>query len=29
LPATAELTVAHGFAAQGDTKVYLRLGLAF
>ena len=29
LPATAELTVAHGFAARGDTKVYLRLGLAF
>jgi Tol biopolymer transport system component len=29
LPTTAELAVAHGFAAQGDTKVYLRFALAF
>ena len=29
LPATAEVVVAHGFAEQGDTKVYLRFGLAF
>jgi hypothetical protein len=29
LPATAELTVARGFDEQGDTKVYLRFGLAF
>jgi len=29
LPATAELTVARGFAQQGDTRVYLRFGLAF
>ncbi len=29
LPATAELTIAHGFAERGDTRVYLRLGLAF
>jgi len=29
LPVNAELTVAHGFEAQGDTKVYFRFGLAF
>ena len=29
LPATAELTVARGFDEQGDTRVYLRFGLAF
>jgi Tol biopolymer transport system component len=29
LPVTAELTFARGFAAKGDTRVYLRLGLAF
>jgi Tol biopolymer transport system component len=29
LPATAEVAVAHGFAAQGDTRVYLRFALAF
>jgi Tol biopolymer transport system component len=29
LPATAELVVAHGFDAKGDTRVYLRFGLAF
>ncbi len=29
LPATAELTLARGFAAQGDPRVYLRFGLAF
>jgi Tol biopolymer transport system component len=29
LPLSAELTVAHGFDAQGDTKVYFRFGLAF
>ena len=29
LPATAELTVARGFDARGDTRVYLRFGLAF
>ncbi|HVO13139.1 MAG TPA: BamA/TamA family outer membrane protein [Vicinamibacteria bacterium] len=29
LPATAELTVARGFAPEGDTRVYLRFGLAF
>jgi Tol biopolymer transport system component len=29
LPATAEVTVARGFDAQGDTRVYLRFGLAF
>ncbi len=29
LPVTAELTLAHGFAAEGKTEVYLRLGLAF
>ena len=29
VPFTAELTVAHGFEARGETKVYLRLGLAF
>jgi Tol biopolymer transport system component len=29
LPVTAELTVAHGFDELGETKVYLRMGLAF
>ena len=29
LPATAELTVARGFAARGETKVYFRFGLTF
>jgi outer membrane translocation and assembly module TamA len=29
LPATAEVTVARGFDEQGDTRVYLRFGLAF
>jgi Tol biopolymer transport system component len=29
LPATAELTVARGFDEPGDTRVYLRFGLAF
>jgi len=29
LPMTAELTVAHGFDDQGETKVYFRFGLAF
>jgi outer membrane protein assembly factor BamA len=29
LPATVEVVVARGLAAQGDTKVYLRFGLAF
>jgi Tol biopolymer transport system component len=29
LPTTAELSVAHGFAARGDTRVYLRFALAF
>jgi Tol biopolymer transport system component len=29
LPLTAELTVARGFDAEGDTKVYFRFGLAF
>ncbi len=29
LPLSAELTVAHGFEEQGDTKVYFRFGLAF
>jgi Tol biopolymer transport system component len=29
LPLTAELTVARGFDAQGETKVYFRFGLAF
>ena len=29
LPATAELAVAHGFDVKGDTRVYLRFGLAF
>ena len=29
LPLTAEVTVAHGFDEQGDTKVYFRFGLAF
>ena len=29
LPATAELTLARGLDAPGDTRVYLRLGLAF
>ena len=29
LPATAELTVARGFDEKGDTRVYLRFGLAF
>ena len=29
VPFTAELTVARGFAQRGDTRVYLRLGLAF
>jgi outer membrane protein assembly factor BamA len=29
LPATAEIAVARGFAAQGDTKVYLKFALAF
>jgi outer membrane protein assembly factor BamA len=29
LPFTAELTVAHGFDELGETKVYLRMGLAF
>ncbi len=29
VPTTAELVVAHGFAAGGDTKLYLRLALAF
>jgi outer membrane protein assembly factor BamA len=28
-PFTAELSVARGFGTRGDTKVYLRLGLAF
>jgi Tol biopolymer transport system component len=28
-PFTAELSVARGFGSRGDTKVYLRLGLAF
>ena len=29
LPLTAEVTLAHGFDEQGDTKVYFRFGLAF
>lgn len=29
LPLTAEVAVAHGFDAQGETKVYFRFGLAF
>jgi hypothetical protein len=29
LPLSAELSVAHGFGDQGDTKVYFRFGLAF
>jgi outer membrane protein assembly factor BamA len=29
LPLRAELSVAHGFQQQGDTRVYLRFGLAF
>ena len=29
LPVTAELTLAHGFDELGETKVYLRMGLAF
>jgi WD40 repeat protein len=29
LPLTAEVSVAHGFDVRGETKVYLRLGLAF
>ncbi len=29
LPATAEVAVARGFGAQGDTRVYLRFALAF
>jgi Tol biopolymer transport system component len=29
LPLRAELSVAHGFQEQGDTRVYLRLGLSF
>jgi hypothetical protein len=29
LPATAELAVARGFDERGDTRVYLRFGLAF
>jgi hypothetical protein len=29
LPMTAEVTLAHGFDAQGDTKAYFRFGLAF
>jgi hypothetical protein len=29
LPLSAELSVARGFADQGDTKVYFRFGLAF
>jgi outer membrane protein assembly factor BamA len=29
LPLTAEVTLAHGFDAQGDTKAYFRFGLAF
>ncbi len=29
LPATAEVSIAHGFGARGDTKVYLRFALAF
>jgi Tol biopolymer transport system component len=29
LPMTAEVTVAHGFDEEGDTKVYFRFGLAF
>src|SRR5512143_1247569 len=29
LPLSAELSVAHGFDEQGDTKVYFRFGVAF
>jgi len=29
LPLTATATLAHGFAAEGDTRAYFRLGLAF
>ncbi|MGE5126362.1 MAG: BamA/TamA family outer membrane protein [Betaproteobacteria bacterium] len=29
LPVTAELTFARGFGSRGDTRVYLRFGLAF
>ena len=29
LPLRAELSVAHGFREQGDTRVYLKFGLAF
>jgi outer membrane protein assembly factor BamA len=29
LPVTAELAIARGFGEEGDTRVYLRLGLAF
>jgi Tol biopolymer transport system component len=29
LPFTAELALAHGFHEKGDTRLYLRLGLAF
>ena len=29
LPLTAQVTLAHGFDEQGDTKVYFRFGLAF
>jgi hypothetical protein len=29
LPLTAELAVARGFDAQGETKAYFRLGLSF
>ena len=29
LPLTAEVTLARGFDAKGETKVYFRFGLAF
>jgi hypothetical protein len=29
LPLTAEVTLAHGFDAKGETRVYFRFGLAF